>query len=40
MTAQLLIYEQAVPVSVERHGDLSVKSGTDFGFARMSIRCR
>ncbi len=34
MTAQLLIYEQAVPVSVERHGDLSVKSGTDFGFAR------
>ena len=34
MTTQLLIYEQAVPVSVERHGDLSVKAGGDFSFAR------
>ena len=34
MATQLLIYEQAVPVSVERHGDLSVKAGGDFGFAR------
>ena len=34
MTTQLLIYEKAVPVSPQRHGDWSVKAGADFGFAR------
>ncbi len=34
MTTQLLIYEKAVPVNSQRHGDWSVKIGADFGFAR------
>lgn len=34
MAKQLLIYERAVPVNPGQHGDLSVKSGTDYGFAR------
>jgi hypothetical protein len=34
MTKQLLIYEKAVPVSVEVHGDVSVKAGADYAFAR------
>lgn len=34
MATQLLFYSNAVPVSSQRHGDLSVKSGGDFGFAR------
>lgn len=33
MTKQLLIYENAVPVSTERHRGLWVKGGTDFSFA-------
>ncbi len=34
MTAQLLIYESAVPVSQLRHGNWSVESGTDYSFSR------
>ena len=34
MTKQLMIYERAVPVSSERHRDWSVRSGSNFGFAR------
>ena len=34
MTAQLLFYQNAAPVSSERHVNTCVKSGTDFGFAR------
>ena len=34
MTKQLLIYEQVVPVSKERHLNWSVKSGADYSFAR------
>ena len=33
MTAQLLIYERATPITVARHGDWSVKGGTDLAFA-------
>ena len=33
MTAQLLIYESAVPVSHVRHGNWSVESGTDYSFS-------
>lgn len=35
MAKQLMIYERAVPVSVEAHKSWSVKSSNDFGFARM-----
>ena len=34
MPKQLLIYEKAVPVTVQQHGNVSIKTGTDFGFAR------
>lgn len=34
MTTQLLFYGNAVPVSTQRHGDLSVKTGNDFSFAK------
>ncbi len=34
MAKQLMIYERAVPVSVEAHKSWSVKSSNDFGFAR------
>jgi len=34
MTKQLLIYEKAVPVTVKQPGDVSIKAGTDFGFAK------
>jgi hypothetical protein len=34
MTTQQLIYENAVPVTRERHGACSVEAGNDFGFAR------
>ncbi|ODT27075.1 MAG: multidrug transporter [Kaistia sp. SCN 65-12] len=34
MAKQLLIYERAVPVSRQSHGDLSVKTGNNFAFAR------
>ncbi len=34
MSTQLLIYENAVPVSAQQHRDWSVKTGTDYGFAR------
>lgn len=34
MTKQLLIYEQVVPISKERHKDWSLKQGSDYGFAR------
>jgi hypothetical protein len=34
MTKQLLIYEKAVPVTRRDHGDVSIKSGNDYGFAR------
>ena len=33
MVKQLLIYENATPVSRARHGGLSVKAGGNFGFA-------
>ena len=35
MTTQLLFYANAVPVSSQKHGDLSVKTGGDFSFARL-----
>ena len=34
MAKQLMIYERAVPVSVEAHKGWSVKADNDFGFAR------
>ncbi len=34
MTTQLLIYETVVPLSVQRHGDWSVKTGRSYDFAR------
>jgi hypothetical protein len=34
MSTQLLIYENAVPVTTQRHRDWSVKKGTDHSFAR------
>ncbi len=34
MVKQLLIYERAVQVNQRQHGDLSVKSGADYGFAK------
>ncbi|MCP4686428.1 MAG: SapC family protein, partial [Desulfobacterales bacterium] len=34
MTKQAVFYEEAVPVSKERHADLSVKTGTDYSFAK------
>ncbi|MBE7182862.1 MAG: SapC family protein [Methylobacterium mesophilicum] len=34
MAKQLLIYERAVPVSRQNHGDLSVKTGNNFNFAK------
>jgi hypothetical protein len=34
MAKQLLIYERAVPVNPRQHGNLSVKSGADYGFAK------
>jgi hypothetical protein len=33
MATQLLIYERAVPVTRARHGDWSVKTGSDYHFA-------
>jgi hypothetical protein len=33
MTAQLLIYQSAVPVSQEAHGSVSVEAGDDYRFA-------
>ncbi|SEO33141.1 SapC protein [Pseudorhodobacter antarcticus] len=33
MTKQLMIYENAVPVSADEHRGLSVRQGTSFGFA-------
>lgn len=34
MPTQLMFYLNAVPVSSQTHGDISVKSGEDFAFAR------
>jgi len=34
MSKQLLIYEKAVPVTVNRHKDVSIKAGSDYGFAK------
>ena len=34
MTAQLLIYEHAVPVSKQKHHSISVKTGTNYDFAK------
>lgn len=34
MATQLLIYENAVPVSARAHGDVSIDVGTDYGFSR------
>jgi hypothetical protein len=34
MPKQLLIYEKAVPVTVNRHKDISIKAGSDYGFAK------
>jgi hypothetical protein len=34
MPKQLLIYERAVPVSPQRHKDLSIKAGTSFDYAK------
>jgi hypothetical protein len=36
MATQLLIYERAVPITTQRHGDWSVKTGSDYSFARMT----
>lgn len=33
MTTQLLFYANAIPVSSERHRDLSIKAGRDYSFA-------
>ncbi|MCA8884374.1 MAG: SapC family protein [Rhodobacteraceae bacterium] len=33
MPTQMLIYERATPITVARHKDSSVKTGTDYGFA-------
>jgi hypothetical protein len=35
MAKQLLIYERAVPVNPQQHGKVSVKSGADYGFAKL-----
>jgi hypothetical protein len=34
MPKQLLIYEKAVPVTRKQHGDVSIKGGTDYAFAK------
>ena len=34
MPKQLMIYEDAVPISTERHGEWSVKTGADYSYAR------
>jgi hypothetical protein len=34
VTAKLLIYETAVPVSKSRHAELCVEAGSDYGFSR------
>ena len=34
MVKQLLIYERAVPVSPQAHGDVAIRSAGDFAFAR------
>jgi hypothetical protein len=34
MPKQLLIYEKAVPVTRQRHGDVSIKAGGDYAFAK------
>ena len=34
MTKQLLIYERAVPVTVNQHRDISIRVGKDYSFAR------
>lgn len=34
MSAQLLIYENAIPLSKERHKDWSVEVGNDFGYTK------
>ena len=34
MTKQMIVYEQAVPVSAETHRDWSLQMGKDYGFAR------
>ncbi len=34
MPKQLLIYERAVPVNPRQHKGVSIKSGTDYGFAK------
>jgi hypothetical protein len=34
MTKQLLIYEKAVPVTRRDHGDVSIKSGNNYAFAK------
>lgn len=34
MAKQLLIYEKAVPVNRKQHGDVSIKQGNDFAFAK------
>lgn len=34
MTKQLLIYENAIPISQQRHGDWSIEAGADYSFSR------
>src|ERR1700730_13369804 len=34
MSKQLLIYEKAVPVTRRDHGDVSIKTGNNYGFAK------
>jgi hypothetical protein len=34
MPKQLLIYEKAVPVTVKKHGNVSIKAGADYAFAK------
>lgn len=34
MATQLLFYERSTPVTAKAHGDLSVRAGAGYGFAR------
>ena len=34
MTTQLLFYEDATPVTAEKHKDLSIKAGNNYDFAK------
>lgn len=36
MVTQVLFYERAVPISKQKHGGWSVKTGTDYSFAKLA----